>query len=35
MYRGKIAGEVAGGTSAEEIGLLMAGSHEHDEAVQQ
>jgi general nucleoside transport system ATP-binding protein len=28
MYRGKIAGEVPGGTSAEEIGLLMAGSHE-------
>ena len=28
MYRGKIAGEVAGGASAEEIGLLMAGSHE-------
>jgi len=28
MYRGKIAGEVPGGRSAEEIGLLMAGSHE-------
>ena len=28
MYRGKIAGEVPGGASAEEIGLLMAGSHE-------
>jgi general nucleoside transport system ATP-binding protein len=28
MYRGRIAGEVAGGASAEEIGLLMAGSHE-------
>jgi general nucleoside transport system ATP-binding protein len=26
MYRGKIIGEVPGGTSAEEIGLLMAGS---------
>ena len=26
MYRGRIAGEVPGGTSAEEIGLLMAGS---------
>jgi ABC-type uncharacterized transport system ATPase subunit len=25
MYRGRIAGEVAGGASAEEIGLLMAG----------
>jgi len=35
MYRGKIAGEVPGGTSAEEIGLLMAGSHGHDEAVPQ
>ncbi|MBV9919433.1 MAG: heme ABC transporter ATP-binding protein, partial [Pseudonocardia sp.] len=28
MYRGQIAGEVGGDTSAEEIGLLMAGSHE-------
>ncbi len=28
MYRGRIAGEVPGGTGAEEIGLLMAGSHE-------
>ena len=35
MYRGKIAGEVPGGTSAEEIGLLMAGSQGHDEAVPQ
>jgi simple sugar transport system ATP-binding protein len=26
MYRGKIAGEVPGGASPEEIGLLMAGS---------
>jgi len=26
MYRGRIVGEVPGGTSAEEIGLLMAGS---------
>jgi simple sugar transport system ATP-binding protein len=26
MYRGRIAGEVSGDTSAEEIGLLMAGS---------
>ena len=26
MYRGKIAGEVPGGTPAEEIGLLMAGA---------
>ncbi len=26
MYRGRIAGEVTAGTSAEEIGLLMAGS---------
>jgi simple sugar transport system ATP-binding protein len=26
MYRGKIAGEVPGGTPAEQIGLLMAGS---------
>ncbi len=26
MYRGRIIGEVPGGTSAEEIGLLMAGS---------
>jgi simple sugar transport system ATP-binding protein len=27
MYRGRIAGEVPAGTSAEEIGLLMAGGH--------
>ena len=26
MYRGRIAGELAAGTSAEEVGLLMAGS---------
>jgi general nucleoside transport system ATP-binding protein len=26
MYRGRIIGEVPAGTSAEEIGLLMAGS---------
>jgi ABC-type uncharacterized transport system ATPase subunit len=26
MYRGKIAGEVAAGTSAEEVGMLMAGA---------
>ncbi len=32
MYRGKIAGEVPGGTGAEEIGLLMAGSHEEVQA---
>jgi ABC-type uncharacterized transport system ATPase subunit len=30
MYRGKIAGEVPAGTSAEEIGLLMAGSSAAD-----
>jgi hypothetical protein len=27
MYRGRIAGEVGAGASAEEIGLLMAGGH--------
>jgi simple sugar transport system ATP-binding protein len=27
MYRGRIAGEVPAGTSAEQIGLLMAGGH--------
>jgi general nucleoside transport system ATP-binding protein len=32
MYRGKIAGEVPTGTSAEQIGLLMAGATEHAEA---
>jgi general nucleoside transport system ATP-binding protein len=32
MYRGKIAGEVPAGTSAEQIGLLMAGATEHVEA---
>jgi len=32
MYRGKIAGEVPGGASAQEIGLLMAGSHEEVKA---
>jgi general nucleoside transport system ATP-binding protein len=32
MYRGKIIGEVPGGTSAEEIGLLMAGSTSADRA---
>jgi general nucleoside transport system ATP-binding protein len=26
MYRGRVVGEVPGGTSAEEVGLLMAGS---------
>ena len=35
MYRGKIVGEVPGGASAEEIGLLMAGSHEHGEEAHQ
>ena len=33
MYRGKIIGEVPGGTDAEEVGLLMAGTTpEHEEA---
>jgi simple sugar transport system ATP-binding protein len=32
MYRGKIAGEVPAGTSAEQIGLLMAGATEQAEA---
>ena len=34
MYRGRIAGEVPAGTSAEEVGILMAGGHadEHSEA---
>jgi general nucleoside transport system ATP-binding protein len=34
MYRGRIEGEVAGNTSAAEIGLLMAGSHDRAEEVQ-
>jgi ABC-type uncharacterized transport system ATPase subunit len=33
MYRGKIAGEVAAGTPAEQIGLLMAGSSVADASV--
>jgi ABC-type uncharacterized transport system ATPase subunit len=32
MYRGKIAGEVPGGTAPEVIGLLMAGANAHDAA---
>jgi simple sugar transport system ATP-binding protein len=33
MYRGKIIGEVPGGTDAEQIGLLMAGTvPAHEEA---
>ena len=32
MYRGRIIGEVPAGTSAEEIGLLMAGSTAGDSA---
>ena len=35
MYRGRIEGEVGGDASAEEIGLLMAGSHDHGEEARQ
>jgi simple sugar transport system ATP-binding protein len=29
MYRGRIIGELPGGSSAEAVGLLMAGSTDH------
>ncbi len=35
MYRGRIAGEVGDDASAADIGLLMAGSHEHGEEAHQ
>ena len=34
MYRGKIAGEVPGGTPPEVIGLLMAGANAQDAAAE-
>jgi len=32
MYRGRIAGEVPAGASAEEVGILMAGGHTDEHA---